>query len=512
MALLEMRNITKSFAGVAANDDVSLTVQEGSVHALLGENGAGKTTLMNILYGLYQAESGKIFWEGKEVQFAEPKEAIEQGIGMVHQHFMLVRNMTVLQNIILGLRPKGYPFIDLKAISEELTSISEKYGLVIDIQKRIDELSVGEQQRVEILKTLYRKAKLLILDEPTAVLTPQETGELFGVLRSLCRDGHSVILISHRLAEIMDVSDEITVLRDGKSIATLKTAACTKEELSRLMIGCDLKQEAVVHRTDPAEEEILGVRDLTLAGSGEKPLLDHVNLAVRRGEILGIAGVDGNGQNYLAEVICGIRTLNDKKQDALFYKGKSMERWSIKRRYLEGISYIPDDRHRDGLVLDSDVKDNYILRDYNTPRFSLRGVLKKGVIEESVQEAVERFDIHTKGIQERVGNLSGGNQQKIILSREIRDEAELLIAMQPTRGLDIGAASFVHDRLIEMRKNRKGILLISTDLDEIMKLSDRIAVIFEGRIMGILPNTEELSIEMIGLMMGGHPMEEVMNA
>ena len=506
MALLEMRGITKQFGSVVANRSVDLSVEAGSIHALLGENGAGKTTLMNILYGLYQADSGEILWEGRQVRFREPGEAISHGIGMVHQHFMLVRNMTVLQNIILGLKPAGYPLVNPRQVGEELMQLSQQYGLLVDIHKRIDQLSVGEQQRVEILKALYRRARLLILDEPTAVLTPQETKELFATLRRLRDAGCSTILISHRLTEIMEVSDQVTVLRDGSKVADVNAADCTESQLSRLMIGREISLERTSRTSAVVEQVILEVRDLTLRERGKTPLLQNVSFQVHGGEILGIAGVDGNGQGYLAEMICGIRRQNGA---SIQYDGRFIDRLNVQQRFRMGISYIPDDRHRDGLILDADVQDNLVLRTYRDPAFSSHGILRRQKIASYAADAMGKYDIRAESAQTRVGNLSGGNQQKIILARELGAKPKLLVAMQPTRGLDIGASAYVHDQLSACRDSGSGVLLISTDLEEIVALSDRIAVMFGGRIMGILENTPDLKTETIGLLMGGRTLEEV---
>ena len=499
MALLEMKEITKLFYGIPANDHIDLSVEESEIHALLGENGAGKTTLMNILYGLYHCDEGEIWWNGVKQDFQKPLDAIACGIGMVHQHFMLVRPMTVLQNIILGMKVESYPFIKKKDIAKKIKALSQKYGLAVDVDKRIDELSVGEQQRVEILKALYRNAKLLVLDEPTAVLTPQETEVLFSVLKSLKEDGHSIILISHRLAEIMEITDKITVLRSGKKIDTLTTAKCTEALLSQLMIGRQIRTDKIEYAEKPRPERVLDVRGLTLKNpNGSKNL--HC------GEILGVAGVDGNGQNYLAEFLCGIR-----RQDSqcVSFKNQYIDRLNVRQHFELGISYIPDDRHRDGLILDKSISDNLILRDYRTPKISKFGVVNKKNVLDFARAAIEKFDIRVHGPGERAGNLSGGNQQKIILAREIGDSPDLLIAMQPTRGLDIGASSYVRMCMQNLRDRGKGVLLISTDLDEIMQVSDRIAVIYEGKIMGIVENSAELKAETLGLMMGGRPVEEV---
>lgn len=506
MALLEMKGITKRFPGVVANENVNISVEEGEILALLGENGAGKTTLMNILFGLYQADEGEILWKDKQVRFSEPGEAIAHGIGMVHQHFMLVRNMTVLQNIVLGLKPEGYPLLDKKKIAQRLQEVSQRYGLIVDVDKKIEQLSVGEQQRVEILKALYRNAKLLVLDEPTAVLTPQEARELFSILRSLKADGHSIILISHHLSEIREVSDRITVLRDGRNVATVETQSCTDAQLSQMMIGRELHVQAPQREATNKGEVLLELQDVSLSKGRSAPLLSHIDLEVRQGEILGIAGVDGNGQGHLAEIICGIQR---QSGGSILYHGTELRPLSVRERFHLGISYIPDDRHRDGLVLDADVRDNLFLRSYYAAPNAKHGVLQRKEIDQAAAQAMEQFDIRAPGVDTRVGNLSGGNQQKIILAREIGGQPELLIAMQPTRGLDIGASEYVHEQLSQCRAQGKSVLLISTDLEEILKLSDRIAVIFAGQINGVLENTPDLSAETIGLLMGGQKLEEV---
>ena len=506
MPLLEMKGITKRFGGVIANKQVNLTVEAGSIHALLGENGAGKTTLMNILYGLYQADEGTILWDGKPVQFRTPQDAIAQGIGMVHQHFMLVRTLTVLQNIILGLKPEGYPVMKTSTIAESLKALSQQYGLLVDMNQVISQLSVGEQQRVEILKALYRKAKLLVLDEPTAVLTPQETQELFVVLRALRDSGCSIILISHRLAEIMQISDHISVLRGGELVSTVETAHCTEGQLSSLMIGHTASEESLVRKPHTAGEEILKISNLSLTAKGKKHLLDHISLSVHRGEILGIAGVDGNGQNYLAEAICGIRR---QSEDCIQYNGEWIDHLNVRQRFERGISYIPDDRHKDGLILDADVRENLALRTYRSAPLSRHGVLNRKNIASFASQAVDAYTVKTESINARVGNLSGGNQQKLIIARELSIQPSLLVAMQPTRGLDIGASAYVHEQLMQSRERGSGIILISTDLEEILALSDRIAVMFGGRIMGIVPNTDALQPETLGMLMGGHTWEEV---
>ncbi len=506
MPLLEMKHITKAFSGVFANEDVNLSVEQGEIHALLGENGAGKTTLMNILFGIYQADSGEIFYQGKKVEFRSPKDAIDQGIGMVHQHFSLVKKMTVLDNIILGLSSNGVA-LNRKEAADKIRVLADKYGLFVNPESRVGDLSVGEQQRAEILKALYRNINLLILDEPTGVLTPQETEKFFDVLRKLREEGHGIIIITHRLAEIMAISDRVTILRDGHAVKELVTAETAPEELSAHMIGRELKKEE--RGLEACSGEVaLKLDNISLKGKrGGKNKLDRVSLTVRKGEILGIAGVEGNGQKELAEVITGIQKIS---KGTMSFLGENITELKVKERFLKGISYISDDRHRDGLVMDMSVTDNMILRDYNRSPYASHGILNYKLAEIEAAGAVKNFRIKTSGIsgiRTQVKLMSGGNQQKVILAREISDQSRLIVASQPTRGLDIGATEFVHELLLKQKKAGKSVILISADLDEIMNLCDRIAVMFEGKIIGILDRAEA-DIFKIGLLMGGVAGEE----
>ena len=506
MELLEMRGIVKDFPGVRADDHVDFIVREGEIHALLGENGAGKTTLMNILYGLYKPDDGDIYWQGKKRIISSPSEAIGLGIGMVHQHFMLIKKMTVLQNILLGLRPEGYPFMREAAIAKQVQALSEKYGLTVNVHKRIEELSVGEQQRVEILKALYRNALLLILDEPTSALTPQETAEFFNILRVLRAEGHGIILISHNLMEILDISDRVTVLRDGKNVCTVETPHTTDKELSRSMIGRNLS-EAGYQRDQATDNEcVLKAEHISLNGTGDKRLLSDITLSVDKNEILGIAGVDGNGQLELAEVIMGIR--RPSAGHILFY-GETVEKLTIRARSEKGIAYIPSDRHQDGLIMDASVSENLHLRDFYKPPNTKNKIMDFKRMEADSRQTIERYNVKTPNTSVKVRSLSGGNQQKLILARELNTAAALIIACQPTRGLDIGATEYLREQLMQCRNRGGSVLLISTDLSEILAMSDRIAVMFEGRVMGIVKNDEALSVEMLGLMMGGQKLGEV---
>lgn len=482
-----------------ANENVNLAVEKGEIHALLGENGAGKTTLMNILFGIYTADSGEIYWKDKKVEFDSPREAIEQGIGMVHQHFSLVQKMTVLDNIILGLKQEGL-FLSRMEARKSIVELAEKYGLLVRPDARIRDLSVGEQQRVEILKALYRNVDLLILDEPTGVLTPKETQDFFEVLRRLKSEGYAVIIITHRMSEIMAISDRVTILRDGKKIKDLVTSETNPTELSMYMIGREL-QESFEIQKQQGSEIALELKDVHVA-KGEKAILDHVNMTVRKGEVLGIAGVDGNGQTELAEVIAGIRKITSGD---ICFMNENIQKDSVKQRFEKGISYISDDRHADGLVIDMSLKDNMLLKHYDKEPYSKKGIFNKKPMDDLADSAIEKFQIKTTGTSGKesiVKLLSGGNQQKIIIAREVTEDAKLVIANQPTRGLDIGATEFVRQTLMDVRNSNRSVLLISADLEEILALSDRIAVMFGGRIVGVL-NRDEADVQKIGLLMGG---------
>lgn len=500
MALLEMQQICKAFSGVYANDHVDLTVEKGEIHALLGENGAGKTTLMNILFGIYSADSGQILWKGEPVRFASPKDAIAAGIGMVQQHFSLVRKMTVLDNIILNLRDNRF-VLDRKQARQRVCALAEKYGLTVDPDAQVGSLSVGEQQRVEILKALYRDVELLILDEPTGVLTPQETAQFFEVLRALQKEGYGIIIITHRMSEIMAISDRVTILRDGKKVAQLVTAETQPDELSRHMIGRELNESYDVY-TPPGEETLLSLEAISLPRKKKGHPLHDITLELRRGEILGVAGVEGNGQKELAEIITGIQ---HPSQGRVVLDGQEIQRENVRQRYERGVVYISDDRLNDSLVTDMDMTENLMLRDYCRAPFSHKGLLDRKAMLQTAKEKIQRYQVRSSGTSGEatpVRLLSGGNQQKLIVAREIHDRAQVVVASQPTRGLDIGATEFVRDRLVEQRNAGKGVLLISADLEEIMALSDRIAVLFGGRIVGVLTR-QEATVEKIGLLMGG---------
>lgn len=460
---------------------------------------------MNILFGIYSADEGEIFWKGRQVHFHSPKDAIAEGIGMVHQHFSLVNKMTVLDNVILGLEKQGF-ILDRKNAKKRLEDLAERYGLQVDPDARIRDLTVGQQQRVEILKALYRNVELLILDEPTGVLTPRETEKFFSVLQKLKAEGYAVIIITHRMSEIMSVSDRVTILRDGKKVKDLVTKDTNPTELSNYMIGRPLEYNFEVKETD-RKETALQLKDITVKKGHKKPVLDQINLEVYKGEILGIAGVDGNGQKELAEVIAGIRKSSKGK---IRYMGEEINSWKIKERFEKGISYISDDRHRDGLVLDMNVEENLILRQYDKKPFIKNGIFQKKAIKENAEKAIEKYRIKTSGNQSGetpVKFMSGGNQQKVILAREITEHSKLIIANQPTRGLDIGATQFVRQVWMDQRNAGKSVILISADLEEIMQLSDRVAVMFGGKIVGVLKK-EEIEMDQLGLLMGGITKEE----
>ncbi len=496
--MLELRGITKQFPGVLANDNINLAVEPGEIHALLGENGSGKTTLMNIVYGLYHADAGEVRFEGRPLRMTSPGEAIATGIGMVHQHFMLVQAFSVTENVILGMRCRREPLLDRDGGATEVQALSAKYGLKVDPRARVWQLSVGEQQRVEILKALYRRARLLILDEPTSVLTPQETEELFEILRALASEGRSVIFISHKLHEVLSVADRITVLRRGRGIDTVRAATSSKEGLARMMVG----REVVFRVNKPPARPgpvVLEVKNLQALNQKGLPALKGLSLEVRAGEILGIAGVDGNGQKELTECLIGVtRPVRGEVRVA----GENITGLSPRQICRRGVAVIPEDRHRQGLVLPMQVAENIMFGNFYRPPFSRRGFLQLGVIHDVARRLAAEYDIRTPSTDIPLANLSGGNQQKVILARELSGQPRLIVAMLPTRGLDVGATEFVHRRIIDARNSGVAVLLVSTELEEILSLSDRIAVIYEGEIMGLVPG-DGADVHELGLMMAG---------
>ena len=498
--ILRMEHITKRFGDVFANRDVNLDVRRGEVHTLLGENGAGKSTLMNVLIGLYQPTEGQIYLNGQPVRVDSPAKAVQLGIGMVHQHFMLVEAMTVFDNIILGDRRAKGVFIRKDQRRREIRELAERYGLEVDLDKVITDISVGEQQRVEILKALYRGAELLVLDEPTAALTDIEVEGLFAIVDKLKSEGKSVIFISHKMREVLRISDRITILRAGETVCTLDRDQTTGQELANLMIGRELSPSHYEKR-DGDGRCVVSLQHVDYNKAAKHSGLSDVTLSIASGEIVGIAGVDGNGQSQLAQLITGVISPD---QGTVDLKDSKVAKFMPQAFILEGVSHIPEDRNKMGLVGDMSVKENLVLKSTGDSRFSVGcGLfLKKKAIRDYALELQEKYDIRCAGVEQEARSLSGGNQQKIILARELEARPDLLIAVHPTRGLDIGATRYVHDTMIEARDSGCAVLLISADFDEILEMSDRILVMFEGRIMGEYsgknPPIEEISLAMAG--------------
>lgn len=495
---VEMRNITKRFPGVLANDRVNFDISSGEVHALLGENGAGKSTLMKILYGLYRQDEGDILIDSQLAHIESPTDAIQRGIGMIHQHFMLVPSLTVAENVALGLRSTKGIVTDINGVSKKIMELSELYGLSVDPDAYVWQLAVGEQQRVEIIKALYRGAALLILDEPTAVLTPQEVGEFFITLRQMASEGHALIFISHKLHEVLNISDRVTVLRDGRVIGNVPTKETDKNSLARMMVGREVITKTEFTESDPGEA-LLTISELWADGDRGVPALKGINLKIKEGEIVGLAGVSGNGQRELAEAIAGLRKVT---KGEIYLDGKEVTGLSSSDLLARGLSYVPEERMRDGMIRDFSVADNLILREHNKPPFSRFGFFNFKAISEKSEELIREYNVKTPSKDTSVKKLSGGNIQKLILARELSREPRFLIASQPTRGLDIGATSDVHRILMKQRSKGTATLLISEDLDEILALSDRIAVIYEGQIMSIVERNAADS-EKLGLLMAG---------
>ncbi|MGZ6316186.1 MAG: ABC transporter ATP-binding protein [Anaerolineales bacterium] len=500
---LEMRGIIKRFPGVLANDRVDFDVRSGEVHALLGENGAGKSTLMKVLYGLYHPDEGEILLNGKPVSIGSPVDAIDLGIGMIHQHFMLVQTLTVAENVALGLPSSRGALTDLDRVSKRILELADIYGLKIDPQAYIWQLSVGQQQRVEIIKALYRGAALLILDEPTAVLAPQEVGELFVIMRQMVRDGHALIFISHKLHEVVEISQRVTVLRDGRKIGTRLTSETTKQDLANWMVGRDVAFAPDRGRTD-LKETRLQLDDVYCDSDSARPGLRGVSLDVCSGEILGIAGVSGNGQRELAEVITGLRKVT---AGHIALEGKDVTGLPAAELTQRMLSYIPEERMRDGMIREFTISENMILREHQKPPFSRFGFLDLPAITRYTDDLINKFHVKTPSRDTLAKDLSGGNIQKVVLARELSRHPRAIVAAQPTRGLDIGATEYVRGRLLEQRQTGAAILLISEDLDEILALSDRIAVIYEGQIMDIV-RREDATPKQIGLLMAGVKSDE----
>ena len=500
--VIEMLGIRKEFPGIVANDNINLQVEEGEIHAILGENGAGKSTLMSILFGLYQADKGVIKVRGKEVSIKNPNDAFDLGIGMVHQHFQLVHNFTVAENIILG-KEGGFVY-DIKSASKKIKEISKRYGLEIEPDMVIEDITVGMQQRVEILKMLYRDADILIFDEPTAVLTPQEIDELMTIMKNLASEGKSIILITHKLDEIKRVADRCTIIRRGKFINVVDVASTSVNEMAAMMVGRPVSFKVEKAPKTPGES-VLEVENLNVLNNKGVLGVKDFSLSVRRGEIVGIAGVDGNGQTELIEAITGLRKIQSGK---IMFLGEDISSLSIKERNEKGLGHIPEDRQKRGLILSFPIASNMVIKDFDKAPFSKKGILDKEAIRKYSQDIVDKFDVRSgEGIDSLGGMLSGGNQQKAIIGREVTQDPDLLIAVQPTRGLDVGAIEFIHQAIVAQRDKGKAVLLVSFELDEIFNLSDRIAVINAGRLIDIV-KTEETDVHAVGLMMAGIKAEK----
>ncbi|HGL7211257.1 TPA: ABC transporter ATP-binding protein [Streptococcus pneumoniae] len=496
--VIEMRDITKVFGGFVANDKINLHLRKGEIHALLGENGAGKSTLMNMLAGLLEPTSGEIAVNGQVVNLDSPSKAASLGIGMVHQHFMLVEAFTVAENIILGSELTKNGVLDIAGASKEIKALSERYGLAVDPSAKVADISVGAQQRVEILKTLYRGADILIFDEPTAVLTPSEIDELMAIMKNLVKEGKSIILITHKLDEIRAVSDRVTVIRRGKSIETVEIAGATNADLAEMMVGRSVSFKTEKQASKP-KEVVLSIKDLVVNENRGVPAVKNLSLDVRAGEIVGIAGIDGNGQSELIQAITGLRKV---ESGSIELKGDSIVGLHLRQITELSVGHVPEDRHRDGLILEMMISENITLQTYYKEPHSKNGILNYSNITSYAKKLMEEFDVRAASELVPAAALSGGNQQKAIIAREIDRDPDLLIVSQPTRGLDVGAIEYIHKRLIEERDNGKAVLVVSFELDEILNVSDRIAVIHDGKIQGIVSpettNKQELGVLMAG--------------
>ncbi|MDG0028304.1 ABC transporter ATP-binding protein [Priestia sp. Y58] len=501
--VIEMLDIRKEFPGIVANDNITLQVKKGEIHALLGENGAGKSTLMNVLFGLYQPEKGQIRVNGQEVKITDPNVANDLGIGMVHQHFMLVQNFTVTENIILGNEPTRTGKINIKKAAQDIQELSNQYGLSVDPYAKIQDISVGMQQRVEILKTLYRGADILIFDEPTAALTPQEITELIQIMKKLIQEGKSIILITHKLKEIMSVCDRCTIIRKGVGVGTVNVQETNPDELAALMVGREVHFKTEKKTATP-KEAVLTIKELVVEDSRGVEAVSSLNLSVRAGEIVGIAGVDGNGQTELIEAITGLRKI---KSGSITLKNQELSTLSTRKITESGVGHIPQDRHKHGLVLDYTIGENIGLQTYYQKPMSKSGILNYKELYKKAKELIAEYDVRTPSEFTQARSLSGGNQQKAIIAREVDRSPELLIAAQPTRGLDVGAIEFIHKKLIEERDKGRAVLLVSLELDEVINLSDRIAVIYEGKIVDIV-DPKETNEQELGLLMAGGTREK----
>ena len=497
--VIEMLHITKEFPGIKANDDITLQLKKGEIHALLGENGAGKSTLMSVLFGLYQPEAGEIRKNGVKVEINDPNDATALKIGMVHQHFKLVEVFTVLDNIILGAETTKLGFIQKKEARAKVQALSEKYGLHVDLDAKVEDITVGMQQRVEILKMLYRDNEILIFDEPTAVLTPQEIDELMATMREFAKEGKSILFISHKLNEIMEVSDRVTVLRKGKYVGTVNTSETNKQELSNMMVGRPVQLEVVKDEARPTDE-VLRVDHFSVPSRVHKRnAVDDVSFSVRKGEIVCVAGIDGNGQS---ELIYGLTGLDKSSGGKVTLCGEDITHASIAHRG-KNMSHIPEDRHKYGLVLDFTLEQNMVLQRFQEPQFEKAGFINNAAVREYADELIDKFDVRSgQGAVTVARSMSGGNQQKAIIAREIDRDKPLIVAVQPTRGLDVGAIEYIHSQLVSERDKGKAILLVSLELDEVMSLSDRILVMFEGKIVGEF-DPKKITVQELGLYMAG---------
>ncbi len=502
---IEMLNITKDFPGIKANDNVTVQVKPQSIHVLLGENGAGKSTLMSILFGLYQPTSGEIKVKGEVVKIADPNVANELGIGMVHQHFKLIETFTVTENIILGLEPKTpYFTVDIKKAAKRVKELSELYGLNVDPYSKIEDITVGMQQRVEILKMLYRNADILIFDEPTAVLTPQEITDLMQIMRNLIKEGKTILLITHKLKEIKEVGDVCTVLRKGKSVGTIDVKTTSEKEMAEMMVGRDVNFHIDKKEAEP-KEVVLEVKNLFVKNKRGITTVNDFNIQVRAGEVVGLAGIDGNGQTELIYALTGLAPVVSGE---IILDGKNITKDSVKKRIEKGVGHIPEDRHKHGLVLDFMLKENLVIHDFGHEPFSKNMVLNQAAMDEHANKLIEMFDIRSgQGKDTTCRSMSGGNQQKAIIAREIYRSPKLLIVVQPTRGLDVGAIEYIHNRIISERDNDKAVLLVSLELDEIIELSDKISVIHNGHNTSLI-DSNLLTENDLGLLMSGAKKED----